>query len=103
MSDQPVFDFDGETYEPEFDKPRLNTLLGKVFVLMEDRQYRTLSEIQSVVACGSEASISARLRDLRKPRFGGYEVDRRRRGKETKGLFEYQLRSPTPTDKESKT
>lgn len=37
------------------------------------------------------ASISARLRDLRKPKFGGYVVERRRR---TVGTWEYRVSLP---------
>jgi|ETNvirnome_2_130_1030620.scaffolds.fasta_scaffold00125_21 hypothetical protein len=93
MSEQPDFDFDGDTYEPVFDKPRLNTLLGKVWNVMQDERWRTLAEIHVAIGgSGSEASISARLRDFRKPRFSGaYEVDRRRRGNAHHGLFEYRL------------
>jgi hypothetical protein len=35
-----------------------------------------------------EASISARIRDLRKPKFGGHTVERRH---VSKGLWEYRL------------
>ena len=38
-----------------------------------------------------QASISARLRDLRKPRNGGYVIERRRRGEAAKGIFEYRM------------
>jgi hypothetical protein len=40
-----------------------------------------------------EASISARIRDLRKPKFGGYNVPGHRR---TQGTWEYGLVSDLP-------
>lgn len=55
---------------------------------MKDGSWHTLPEIAAGTG-DPEASISARLRDLRKPRFGSYVVDRRRR---SQGLFEYRLR-----------
>ena len=47
----------------------------------------TLAQIADDCAA-SEASVSARLRDLRKPRFGGHTVERRRR---TQSVWEYRL------------
>ena len=84
------FHFDGETYEPEHDQVRLGKQLMAVFALMQDEKWRTLGEIERITGY-PQASISARLRDLRKKRFGEYEVPRRRRGEPSEGLFEYRL------------
>lgn len=80
--------FDGKTYEPKLDRARLKGQLSAVKFLMLDHKWRTLSEIALKVG-GSEAGVSARLRDLRKERFGAHTVERRRI-KES-GLFEYRL------------
>lgn len=82
--------FDGLTIDDELDSDRLASLLGRVRRLMADGVWRTLAEIHEVVG-GSEAGISARLRDLRKSKFGGHLVDRRRRGDPKQGLWEYRL------------
>ena len=79
--------FDGATYEPEHDQKRLTSQLARVKALMLDGKWHTLSEIAAKV-CGSEASVSSRIRDFRKPRFGGYTVERRR---VDGGLFEYRI------------
>ncbi len=79
--------FDGSTFVPERDGERLRSQLQRVRDLMIDGQWRTLAQIASNVG-GSEAGISARLRDLRKPRNGGYTVERKYAGE---GLFEYRL------------
>ena len=79
--------FDGETYDPALDKSRLTRQLDRVRELMSDGRWRTLAEIAEAVGC-SEGSGHARLRDLRKPRFGLYTVRRKRIGK---GLYCYQL------------
>jgi hypothetical protein len=78
--------FDGPDVS-EADRERLNSQLWRVFRLMRDGQWRTLSEIARAVE-GSEAGVSARLRDLRKPRFGGHGVERRR---VSGGLWEYRM------------
>ena len=65
--------FDGATYDHLRDAARLNTQMGRVWDLMRDGEWRTLSQIAQAVS-GSEAAVSARLRDLRKPRFGGCHV-----------------------------
>jgi hypothetical protein len=85
---QDALNFDGKTFEPARDGQRLTTLFHKVFALMSDGRFRTLQEIQALTG-GSEASVSARLRDFRKPRFGGHDVERRAVGN---GLFTYRLK-----------
>jgi hypothetical protein len=80
-------DFDGKTYERDEDHGRLARQLNMVRAIMRDGKWHTLGEISERVG-SPEASISARLRDLRKPKFGGLTVDRQRRAK---GLFEYRV------------
>lgn len=82
--------FDGSTYDAALDGDRLGKQMEAVFKLMADCEWRTLAEIEAATRY-PQASISARLRDLRKPRFGGYVVNRRRRGEGKRGLFEYSL------------
>lgn len=81
---------DGETFEAALDGARLNAQAMRVFSLMRDGVWRTLREISEATG-DPEASASARIRDLRKPRFGKHTVHRRRRGDGKKGLFEYRL------------
>ncbi len=87
---QSLFDFDGRTYEAPKDKVRLNKQGLRVFLAMQDARWRTLGEIEAITG-DPQASISARLRDFRKDRFGAHTLDRRRRGYGAKGLFEYRL------------
>lgn len=85
--------FDGETIDGQLDGARLERLLDRVRDFMLRHDFQTLAAIRA--ACGgTEASVSARLRDLRKERFGGYTVDRRRMpGLEPDtGLWEYRVR-----------
>lgn len=81
--------FDGGTFDPEEDEGRLTTQLERVRELMEDERWRTLADIADGAAPCSEASASARLRDLRKAKHGRRCVDRRRIDG---GLYEYRLR-----------
>ena len=67
--------FGGITYAPALDHVRLNGQLLRVFDLMKDGQWRTLAEIAAVVG-GTEAAVSARLRDLRKEKYGARDVSR---------------------------
>ena len=80
----------GATYDPAKDSERLKRLLGRVWNVMSDGKWHTLAEL-SWRTEGSEAGVSARLPDLRKWRFGGYQVDHRRI---TGGLWEYRMRKP---------
>ena len=79
--------FDGITYEPRLDRARLTGQLLRVFGLMRDGRWWTLEDLMQICG-GTTQSLSARLRDLRKPRFGAYTVERRRR---TAGTWEYRL------------
>jgi hypothetical protein len=69
--------FGGRTYDEALDGSRLTHQLGQVRLLMADEQWRTLEEISEAVQA-PQASVSARLRDLRKPKFGGFAVQSRR-------------------------
>jgi len=79
-------DFDGNNYFID-DKERLTRQCKRVFDLMKDGKWRTLEQI-SLINNDPLTSISARLRDLRKPKFGNFVVNKRL---VEKGLWEYQL------------
>lgn len=86
-----LFFFDGPDYKPDLDDDRLTNQYHRIFNLMRDGKWRTLSEI-AVETGDPQASISAQLRHMRKPRFGAHIVNRERvKDRETQGLFEYQL------------
>jgi len=86
--------FDGQTYVDKLDGPRLRHQLDRVreYMLAIFPHWKSLTDISRELAklyektIFPEASISARLRDLRKPKFGGYTVDRKRR---SAGTWEY--------------
>jgi len=79
--------FDGDTYIPSFDHTRLTGQLQRVHSILKDGHWWTLRDLSIMANC-PEASASSRLRDLRKGKFGGHTVDRRR---VAGGLFEYRL------------
>lgn len=82
--------FDGNTFNEERDSSRLLGQLARVKGLMRDGKWRTLVEIADTISAPG-ASISARLRDLRKQRFGAYKVERRLRGEPKLGIWEYRM------------
>ncbi len=84
------------------DIPRLNTQRERVRNLMLAASIRgrwlSLDEIAHELeekwqTDFPEASVSARLRDLRKKQYGSYCIERRPR-KPWAGLYEYHLRAP---------
>lgn len=87
---QPRHFFDGNTYQPELDFVRLKGQLERVkwLLLHPIGKWWTLEELKRL-AGGSETSISARVRDLRKGKFGALGVESRRRDG---GLWEYRVR-----------
>jgi len=82
--------FNGPAYEPILDDLRLKGQMLRIVILMIDGEWRTLDEIKEETG-DPPASISAQLRHLRKKRFGSHVVDKRRRGDDTNGLWEYHL------------
>jgi hypothetical protein len=83
--------FDGRTYDPEQDEIRLSKQINRVWKAMNDSSWHTLAELSQATGI-PEASVSARIRDFRKPRFGGHTVLRERvKG----GLWRYMLK-PEP-------
>ena len=67
--------FDGGTFVPQRDMARLSGQLSKVRKILQDKQWHTLEELARLSG-GSLAGVSARIRDLRKAKFGGHHIDR---------------------------
>lgn len=87
--------FDGDTYDEKQDKVRLTGQVAAVFEVMSSGRWWTLADLANEVTVrtgrhASEASVSARIRDLRKDRFGGHTVVRRRH-QEKAGLWVYRM------------
>lgn len=82
--------FDSESYCDEIDYKPLRGQLALIFALIKDGEYRTLADI--VDECGGRIkSTAARLRDLRKPEYGSYIVDKKLvEGKKT--TWEYAIK-----------
>jgi len=70
---------------------RENAQLEAVWQAMRDGVWRSVEEIAALVEC-KPASASARLRDLRKPRYGGWTVERAYVGN---GLWRYRVAEKT--------
>jgi hypothetical protein len=80
----------GPAFDEEKDENRLARQNVKIRQLMIDGNWRSLNEISNILNF-PEASVSAQLRHLRKPRFGAFLVRKRRR---TVGTWEYQVTLP---------
>jgi hypothetical protein len=81
------YHFAGETYLPQRDQVRLSGQMAAVESIMSDYMWHTLNEVATRCS-GSEAGVSARIRDLRKPKFGSRIVKKRCN---SNGLWEYLL------------
>lgn len=79
--------FDGRTYDAPRDEERLTGQMADVMDIMRDGLWHTLGEIHALTG-HSEGGISARIRDMRKIRWGCQEVESQfvRRG-----LWKYRL------------
>ena len=86
--------FNGSNYIPKRDDIRLTGQLLRIWGVMKSGPWLTLSEIAKATG-DPEASISAQLRHLRKPRFGSHTVKKMYLGE---GLYMYKLIvNPTST------
>lgn len=83
---------DGDTYEAEFDYTRLNRQMRLVYTVLKTGAWWTRHDIADVTK-QPESSVSARIRDLRKAKFGGFTVERKRHSL-IPGLFLYRLIQP---------
>jgi hypothetical protein len=81
--------FGGKTFDEARDGERLRGHLARVYRVMSDGQWRTLSMICELAKPGSEAGCSARIRDLRKPQFGGYLIESKPSGID--GVWSYRM------------
>lgn len=86
--------FDGASFDEERDGDRLRSQLNIVRRIMCDGRPHTLSELADAASC-SVASASARVRDLRKDRFGGHRIDRTYAGN---GVWLYRMAVLVLTD-----
>lgn len=77
------------TLDEMLDRPRLGALAESVLSVMSDGRWRTLGEIRGAVCRGSEAGISARIRELHSKH--GFDYEKRRRGLAEQGLWEYRF------------
>lgn len=76
------------TLAPE-DLARLSSHLKRIEAYMLSHgDWKTFAQIRAMCG-GSEAGISARLRDLRRPEFGNYTVERRH---VKNGLHQYRIK-----------
>ena len=76
---------DGDTYLHERDHDRLTRQRGRVWDLIKNGEWRTIDWIASYTG-DPATSVSARLRDFRKEKFGGHDIERRHIDN---GLWEY--------------
>lgn len=79
--------FDGDTYSGERDGGRLFAQLVRVRLILSDGEWHTLPELSATTG-DPEASVSARIRDLRKRKWGSRIVLREYAGH---GLWRYRL------------
>jgi hypothetical protein len=96
--------FSGEAYEPKLDRARLALQIERVRLHMLSVEWIALRELklalekQFAPALFPESSLSAQLRNLRKPEYSYRLLKRRRAGAHGPGagIFEYRLLAPEP-------
>jgi hypothetical protein len=80
-----------ELYDLNLAPLSIKTLNGMVLHVLRLGGWWTPWQIQPNVRCMvSDSSITARLRDLRKPQYGAHKIEKRKR--EGSRAFEYRLR-----------
>lgn len=98
--------FNGAAYAPSFDRARLTAQIERIRCYMLGVQWRTLREIKIALeerhapTVFPESSISAQLRNLKKPPLS-YRVEKRRRAGvygPGAGIWEYRLLPPAQID-----
>jgi DNA-binding IclR family transcriptional regulator len=85
--DQLALTFRGATYDPALDGARLGAQLQGVLRFVSSSRWYSLRQIADATGY-PEASVSARLRDIRRL---GFTVDRKRDGEPTLGRWLYRV------------
>ena len=94
--------FDGSTYDHHRDGKRLSSQLDAVRHCLSDGSKWTTHRLMDRVKQlrggrnASESSITARIRDLRKPAFGGYTINQEHTGN---GVHVYWMPNPPRRNK----
>jgi hypothetical protein len=93
LSSNQELSFEGAEFVQELDGARLTGQIARVYAVVKDEKERSVDEIQEEIlrrfkVCDPTPSISAQLRNLRKPEFGGHLV---RSFRKEGGLFVYVL------------
>src|SRR5262245_10856013 len=83
----PARAFGGASYEPSRDYERMNGQLRRVYEVMKDGHWHSLESLARE-AGGTVASVSARVRDFRKRKYGSRLVERKHI---KEGLFLYRM------------
>jgi hypothetical protein len=84
--------FDGDSIEAQ-DVPRLIRMQDRVQGFMADGRWYLPEDVRKGLGLPEGTAITSRIRDLRKRRFGGFTVERRRDA-DGSGRFEYRLLFP---------
>ncbi len=79
--------FDGSDYNPARDGKRLAGQILRVYDFIRDCRWYTLNQIAAATHA-PHSSVSAQLRNLRKPRFGGHKIIKHNLGG---GLWVYRM------------
>tara|TARA_R110000822_G_scaffold29182_1_gene86187 strand:- start:714 stop:1019 length:306 start_codon:yes stop_codon:yes gene_type:complete len=79
--------FDGVAYQHERDFERLKNQAERILDFISDGEWTTLREISAATGA-PEGSVSSKLRDLRKAKYGGHTVDIRYAGN---GVYQYRF------------
>ena len=79
----------GQTCDQVKDGERLDRLLDRVRNVLSDGKRHRLAELARATR-GSEAGVSARIRELRLPEHGGHTINKRLVEGES-GLWEYRM------------
>jgi len=86
-----IEDTEFHAHGPEITEEEQKKMSGarlQVFSVMRDGEWRTLEYLRDVVGSPTQ-SIAIYLRSFREKKYGGYVVNKRKRGKTR--IFEYQL------------
>lgn len=97
MSSTQTQQFGGETYNEQRDGERLTSQLDAVRHILSDGQVWTLYAIatQAELILGRRVStpgVSARIRDLRKEKFGGLNIEKLSPTTTAPGVWRYQMK-----------